>query len=243
MEVSNQPQLSLRQVGGRFGFSPPIVPPGTEPDLQALNNSFVAAANSANQRLTSSNTTSHNIPATISTDSSSQPSLPRTSSVTQSHPQFYETVSPALQSISQEARGDHHVIPVATSDDDLSRPVLSRAPSMTMASQSHPTLRLVNQETQGDRCVILSLLLTITIYHGQFSQGPPQSPWHINHTLSFMRLLILPSVQSVKKLKVIIMLFLLLPLTMSIYYDHWQFCQEPPQLSWCLKHTFSHTRL
>jgi hypothetical protein len=154
MEVSNQPQLSLRQVGGRFGFSPPIVPPGTEPDLQALNNSFVAAANSANQRLTSSNTTSHNIPATISTDSSSQPALPRTSSVTQSHPQFYETVGPALQSISQEARGDHHVIPVATSDNDLSRPVLSRAPSMIMASQSHPTLRLINQEAQGDRYVI-----------------------------------------------------------------------------------------
>jgi hypothetical protein len=111
VEVPNQPQLSLRQVGGRFGFSPPIVPPGTEPDLQALNNSFVAAANSA----------------------------------------------------SQEARGDHHVIPVATSDDDdLSRPVLSRAPSVTMAPQSHPrfyetidpTLRLISQETQGDRHVI-----------------------------------------------------------------------------------------
>jgi hypothetical protein len=52
--------------------------------------------------------------------------------------------------------------------------------------------------------LFLSPLLTMTIYHGQFSQGPPQSPWHINHTLSFMRILTLPSGQSAKKLKVIV---------------------------------------
>jgi hypothetical protein len=39
----------LRSAGGRFGFDPsqgnqPIVPPGTEPDLQALNNPYVAMA-------------------------------------------------------------------------------------------------------------------------------------------------------------------------------------------------------
>ncbi|KAG1722884.1 uncharacterized protein EDB91DRAFT_1255870 [Suillus paluster] len=44
---SLQPGLSLCETGGHFGFqtpqgSPPIVPPGTEPDLQALNNSYVA---------------------------------------------------------------------------------------------------------------------------------------------------------------------------------------------------------
>ncbi|KAG1738915.1 uncharacterized protein EDB91DRAFT_1249090 [Suillus paluster] len=44
---SLQPGLSLCEMGGHFGFqtpqgSPPIMPPGTEPDLQALNNSYVA---------------------------------------------------------------------------------------------------------------------------------------------------------------------------------------------------------
>ncbi|KAG1753546.1 uncharacterized protein EDB91DRAFT_1077292 [Suillus paluster] len=43
---SLQPGLSLCEMGRHFGFqmpqgSPPIVPPGTEPDLQALNNSYV----------------------------------------------------------------------------------------------------------------------------------------------------------------------------------------------------------
>jgi hypothetical protein len=30
---------------------------------------------------------------------------------------------------------------------------------------------------------------------------------------------------------------------MPIYHDHWQFCQGPPQLPWCLKYTLSLTRL
>ncbi|KAG0694393.1 hypothetical protein DFH29DRAFT_880743 [Suillus ampliporus] len=46
-KLNDQPTFSQREAGGRYGFSPPIVPivpPGTEPDLQALNNPFVAAA-------------------------------------------------------------------------------------------------------------------------------------------------------------------------------------------------------
>ncbi|KAG1841787.1 hypothetical protein DFJ58DRAFT_732290 [Suillus subalutaceus] len=39
-----QPSFVHREAGARFGFSQFIVPPGTEPDLQALNNPFVAAA-------------------------------------------------------------------------------------------------------------------------------------------------------------------------------------------------------
>lgn len=44
-----QPGLMLRETGRRFGFQTrqgdtPIVPPGTEPDLQALNNPYVAMA-------------------------------------------------------------------------------------------------------------------------------------------------------------------------------------------------------
>ncbi|KAG1855879.1 hypothetical protein C8R48DRAFT_776247 [Suillus tomentosus] len=45
VDASNtQPTFSHRQPGGRFGFVQSIVPPGMEPDLQALNNPFVAAA-------------------------------------------------------------------------------------------------------------------------------------------------------------------------------------------------------
>ncbi|KAG1875907.1 hypothetical protein C8R48DRAFT_768761 [Suillus tomentosus] len=42
--VKSQPAFIQCEDGGQFGFSLPIVPPGMEPDLQALNNSFVAAA-------------------------------------------------------------------------------------------------------------------------------------------------------------------------------------------------------
>lgn len=45
----------------RFGLNPlpPIVPPGTEPDLQALNNPFIAAARSSQSNLVSSHVPLH----------------------------------------------------------------------------------------------------------------------------------------------------------------------------------------
>ncbi|KAG2134543.1 hypothetical protein DEU56DRAFT_756969 [Suillus clintonianus] len=44
LDVSNMhPAFSHRQSGSWFGFMQPIVPPGTEPDLQVLNNPYVAA--------------------------------------------------------------------------------------------------------------------------------------------------------------------------------------------------------
>ncbi|KAG1719320.1 hypothetical protein EDB19DRAFT_1973382 [Suillus lakei] len=47
-ELSNsQPTFAQQEAHGRYRFSPPIVPPGTEPDLQALNNSFMATAKGA----------------------------------------------------------------------------------------------------------------------------------------------------------------------------------------------------
>ncbi|KAG1890594.1 uncharacterized protein F5891DRAFT_1212751 [Suillus fuscotomentosus] len=47
---NNQPTFIQREVGQRYRFSPPVVPPGTEPDLQALNNPFVAAAKAAKEQ-------------------------------------------------------------------------------------------------------------------------------------------------------------------------------------------------
>ncbi|KAG1733315.1 hypothetical protein EDB19DRAFT_1911665 [Suillus lakei] len=47
-ELSNsQPTFAQWEAHGQYRFLPPIVPPGTEPDLQALNNSFVATAKGA----------------------------------------------------------------------------------------------------------------------------------------------------------------------------------------------------
>ncbi|KAG1730300.1 hypothetical protein EDB19DRAFT_1832048 [Suillus lakei] len=45
--LNSQPTFAQWEAHGRYRFSPPIVPPGTEPDLQALNNSFVATAKGA----------------------------------------------------------------------------------------------------------------------------------------------------------------------------------------------------
>ncbi|KAG2074018.1 hypothetical protein BDR04DRAFT_1151455 [Suillus decipiens] len=39
-----QPSFIHHEVGAHFGFSQFIIPPGTKPDLQALNNPYVAAA-------------------------------------------------------------------------------------------------------------------------------------------------------------------------------------------------------
>ncbi|KAG1729041.1 hypothetical protein EDB19DRAFT_1832573 [Suillus lakei] len=44
-ELSNsQPTFAQQEAHGQYRFSPPIVPPSTELDLQALNNSFMATA-------------------------------------------------------------------------------------------------------------------------------------------------------------------------------------------------------
>ncbi|KAG1842821.1 hypothetical protein C8R48DRAFT_780933 [Suillus tomentosus] len=74
--ASLQPSLSLRETGGHFGFqipqgNPPIVPPGTEPDLQAINNPYTTTtkkdaqnrARSAAQSLTGGHQSSSSGPS------------------------------------------------------------------------------------------------------------------------------------------------------------------------------------
>ncbi|KAG0693676.1 hypothetical protein DFH29DRAFT_1007045 [Suillus ampliporus] len=104
------PEPSHKGCGSRskYGFAPPIIPPGTEPDLQALNNSFVAAAKGVSEqcalsashdsRLVAANALEHRLPAAASSDLSQQV-LSEPSIVNLSDAQFHENLDPILQPI------------------------------------------------------------------------------------------------------------------------------------------------
>ncbi|KAG0694253.1 hypothetical protein DFH29DRAFT_1006512 [Suillus ampliporus] len=109
LEASNyQPAFIQRDVGGRYGFAPPIVPPGTEPDLQALNNSFVAAAKGVSEQralsashdscLVAANALERRLPAAASSNLS-QRVLLEPSIVNLSGAHFHENLDPTLQPI------------------------------------------------------------------------------------------------------------------------------------------------
>ncbi|KAG1851433.1 hypothetical protein DFJ58DRAFT_728874 [Suillus subalutaceus] len=113
--LNNQPTFVQREVGGQYGFCPPIVPPGTEPDLQALNNSFVAAAKAAKEQCTPS--ASHNshlaadafkchLPSAASSDVDlSQQVLSRPAIVNLPDARLYENLDPTLRPINQSDSG------------------------------------------------------------------------------------------------------------------------------------------
>ncbi|KAG0703854.1 hypothetical protein DFH29DRAFT_998102 [Suillus ampliporus] len=99
---SNKPTFLQREDGGRFGFSQPIVPPGTEPDLQMLNNSFIAAAR---ERRVASNASQRHFPTIASNASGSrltsggdlsQPVFSRATSTTAADTLFYRGLDPTL---------------------------------------------------------------------------------------------------------------------------------------------------
>lgn len=106
-ELNHQPTFLQREAGGQYRFSPPIVPAGTEPDLQALNNSFVAAAKKAHAlpdshsslsqtRATALNISQPQVPVT--THSIQDPILSGTnSSAVLPDVNFYQNLDPALQ--------------------------------------------------------------------------------------------------------------------------------------------------
>ncbi|KAG1898434.1 uncharacterized protein F5891DRAFT_1279433 [Suillus fuscotomentosus] len=106
-ELNHQPIFLQQEAGGRYGFSPPIVPAGTEPDLQALNNSFVAAAKKAHAlpdshsslsqtRVTALKISQPQVPVT--THSVQDPILSGTnSSAMLPDVNFYQNLDPALR--------------------------------------------------------------------------------------------------------------------------------------------------
>ncbi|KAG0699466.1 hypothetical protein DFH29DRAFT_1001982 [Suillus ampliporus] len=92
----------------KYGFAPPIVPPGTEPDLQALNNSFVAAAKGVSEQcvlsashdshLVAANALKCHLPAAASSNLSQQVlSEPSIMNLSDAH--FHENLDPTLQPI------------------------------------------------------------------------------------------------------------------------------------------------
>ncbi|KAG2133727.1 hypothetical protein DEU56DRAFT_950499 [Suillus clintonianus] len=102
LDVSNMhPAFSHRQSGSRFGFAQPIVPPGTEPDLQVLNNPYVAAASEHRARLASLDPTTRLPPTTVTSgnNDSAQPAPSQATLVMrQSDATFYKNLDPALMS-------------------------------------------------------------------------------------------------------------------------------------------------
>ncbi|KAG1843263.1 hypothetical protein DFJ58DRAFT_844371, partial [Suillus subalutaceus] len=88
--------FSQREAGGRYGFSPPIVPPSTEPDLQALNNSFVAASKERHA-LPVPNHSQSQTHATIPAVKGRVPSSTSLTTVVLPDADFYKNLDPALR--------------------------------------------------------------------------------------------------------------------------------------------------
>ncbi|KAG0693457.1 hypothetical protein DFH29DRAFT_1007278 [Suillus ampliporus] len=106
------PGFLLHEADGHFGFdprgNPPIIPPGTEPDLQVLNNPYIAIARSAAERHARAappvlgnedvlQSVPHSQSHSMSTSTSIQPL-----SVTTSMHNFEELLEPSLRSVSHQ---------------------------------------------------------------------------------------------------------------------------------------------
>jgi hypothetical protein len=118
--ASLQPGLMLRKTGGRFGFQTPqgdtpIVPPGTEPDLQALNNPYIAMAKknaqNRNRNAVQSLTGGHQSPFNVLVNGDLQHSVPpsvplsRHSSAARVIPTFSEEhLDPSLWTVGYEPK-------------------------------------------------------------------------------------------------------------------------------------------
>ncbi|KAG0691594.1 hypothetical protein DFH29DRAFT_1010693 [Suillus ampliporus] len=117
--AADRPSFHQCETGTRFGFSQSIVPPGTEPDLQVLNNPYMAAARE-NVAMTSlpapitptnqisvpplpSRTVIKYLPAatTVSAKQDFVPPVPSrsTSAACPSDTLFYQNLDPALHSV------------------------------------------------------------------------------------------------------------------------------------------------
>ncbi|KAG2051374.1 hypothetical protein BDR06DRAFT_973891 [Suillus hirtellus] len=102
-----QPSFHQFEAGARFGFSQHIIPPGTEPDLQVLNNPYVAAARKKVATMClpapiGASAVIRCLPATTtrSTKKNFVPPIPlrSMSAAHQSDHMFYQNLDPTLQS-------------------------------------------------------------------------------------------------------------------------------------------------
>lgn len=103
-----QPSFTHHEAGARFGFSPFIVPPGTEPDLQAINNPYVAAAREK-QALSAGLDNTRLVPTAATLANQYLMPVPsRTMSVahqSDANSDFLQNLEPTLRPISDECLG------------------------------------------------------------------------------------------------------------------------------------------
>jgi hypothetical protein len=107
-----QPSFIHHEAGARFGFSPFIVPPGTEPDLQALNNPYMAAAREKQALSAGLDPTGH-LPAvaTIAANKYLAPPVPSRSMLVACQPDtnsyLYQNLDPTLWPVSNDNLRQH----------------------------------------------------------------------------------------------------------------------------------------
>ena len=93
----------------RFGFnpSPPIVPPGTEPNLQALNNPYIAAVCSQSNLQSPHTLSSQSLSNQVERDTNTKPTIP--------------VIDPALEAMSMPSSTcqswKHHALEDSGEDD------------------------------------------------------------------------------------------------------------------------------
>ena len=102
--LASQPHFHPNTDSNRFGFyQPPLVPPGTLPDLQALNNPFIAAQREKERQLAASQVP-HSALVSLSGDFAHRPPPShdsQTSSNSHSRPQNFfspDQIDPSLRS-------------------------------------------------------------------------------------------------------------------------------------------------
>ncbi|KAG1905172.1 uncharacterized protein F5891DRAFT_1183887 [Suillus fuscotomentosus] len=101
-----QPTFSHCQLGGRFGFAQSIIPPSTEPNLQALNNPFVAATREKCALSVSLDLNRRLLPtATSRNNDLAQPAPSKSRSSVQPNTTFHKNLDPALLSAGDVCSG------------------------------------------------------------------------------------------------------------------------------------------
>lgn len=107
-----QPSFIHRGAGAHFGFSQFIVPPGTEPDLQALNNPYVAAAREKEALSAGLDLTGH-LPTAATTTANQYlaPPVPLRSTLAAHQPDanldLFQNLEPTLRPVNNERLGQH----------------------------------------------------------------------------------------------------------------------------------------
>ncbi|KAG1733959.1 hypothetical protein EDB19DRAFT_1911300 [Suillus lakei] len=191
--ASSQPGLMLRKTGGRFGFQTPqgdtpIVPPGTEPDLQALNNPYIAMAkknaqnhnHNAVQSLTGGHQSPFNVLVNGDLQHSVPPSVPlsRHSSAARVIPTFSEEhLDPSLQTVGYEPK-------INLSSQQLDSDDLDTSDSGESNVGGEDDDDPADSDDTGEKEFGWAEVGKRHLAHPGFSREPEPSPVHVTSTLA-----------------------------------------------------------